>query len=63
MGTNLLDEYFLCSDFIYNAETVYIADLQDYVRKNNLSAYNIEQLGEWAHRKGIRHFTVSRNRV
>lgn len=63
MGTNLLDEYFLCSDFIYNAETVYIADLQDYVRKNNLSAYNIEQLGEWAHRKGISHFTVSRNRV
>lgn len=62
-GNTLLSDYFSSSDFIYNAETAYIEELSSFVQKENIPATDTSRLGEWAHKKGISHFTVSRNRV
>lgn len=62
-GNALLNDYFSSSDFIYNAETAYIEELSSFVQKENIPATDTSRLGEWAHKKGISHFTVSRNRV
>lgn len=58
-----LEEYFFSSNFIYNSESTYIEELKNYIEEENLAATDTEKLGEWAHKKGIRHFTISRNRV
>lgn len=63
IGNALLEEYFSISDFIYNAEITYIKELRTFVQKENLEATDTSRLGEWAHKKGISHFTISRNRV
>ena len=63
LGNEVLDEYFASSDFIYNAETPYIEELRSYVQKLNIQATDTTRLGEWAHKKGIGHFTISRERV
>ena len=63
VGHSLMNEYFISSDFIYNSELDYIHDLQEYVNKNQISATDTSRLGEWAHRKNIKHFTISRNRA
>lgn len=57
-----LSEYFFSSDFIYKSELTYIEQLKDFVEKENLAATDTAKLGEWAHRKGIRQFTISRDR-
>ena len=63
VGTTLLSEYFASSNFIYNSETSYINELTEFVHKKKLAATDTDQLGDWAHQKGIRHFTISRERV
>ena len=63
VGTTLLSEYFTSSNFIYNSETSYINELTEFVHKKKLAATDTDQLGDWAHQKGIRHFTISRERV
>lgn len=63
VGTTLLSEYFAGSNFIYNSETSYINELTEFVHKKKLAATDTDQLGDWAHQKGIRHFTISRERV
>lgn len=63
IGNALLSDYFYSSDFIYNAETTYIEELSAFVKKENIAATDTSRLGEWAHKKGISHFTISRNRV
>lgn len=63
VGNTLLSEYFFGSDFIYNAETTYIEELRSFVHKENIPATDTSRLGEWAHKKGVSHFTISRNRV
>ena len=63
IGHSLMNEYFLSSNFIYNAETVYVQDLQEYINNNHLSATDTTHLGEWAHEKNIKHFTISRDRA
>lgn len=62
-GNALLSDYFSSSDFIYNAETAYIEELRAFVQKENIPATDTSRLGEWAHKKGISHFTISRNRI
>lgn len=62
-GNALLSDYFSSSDFIYNAETAYIEELRSFVQKENIPATDTSHLGEWAHKKGISHFTISRNRI
>lgn len=62
-GNAILNDYFSSSDFIYNAETTYIEELRAFVQKENIPANDTSRLGEWAHKKGISHFTISRNRV
>lgn len=62
-GNVLLDDYFSTSDFIYNAETAYIEELRSFVQKEHIPATDTARLGEWAHKKRISHFTISRNRV
>ena len=59
----MLSEYFAGSNFIYNSETSYINELTEFVHKKKLAATDTDQLGDWAHQKGIRHFTISRERV
>lgn len=63
ISNTLLDDYFSRSNFIYNAETAYIEELRTFVQKENIAATDTSHLGEWAHKKGISHFTISRNRV
>ena len=63
IGHSLMNEYFLSSNFIYNAETEYVQDLQEYINNNHLSATDTTHLGEWAHEKNIKHFTISRDRA
>lgn len=63
IGNALLTEYFSRSDFIYKAEGAYIKELSDFIQKENIAATDTDRLGEWAHKKGISHFTVSRNRI
>ena len=63
IGHSLMNEYFLSSNFIYNAETEYVQDLQEYINNNHLSATDTTRLGEWAHKKNIKHFTISRDRA
>lgn len=62
-GNALLGDYFSSSDFIYNAETAYIEELRAFVQKESIPATDTSRLGEWAHKKGISHFTISRNRI
>ena len=61
-GNALLTEYFSRSDFIYNAESAYIKELSTFIQRENIAATDTSRIGEWAHKKGIRHFTISRNR-
>ena len=61
-GNTLLTEYFSRSDFIYNAESAYIKELSTFVQQENIAAADTSRIGEWAHKKGISHFTISRNR-
>lgn len=63
IGNALLEEYFSGSDFIYDAESSYIDELRTFVEKENIAATDTSRLGEWAHKKGISHFTISRNRI
>lgn len=63
IGNALLTEYFSRSDFIYNAESAYIKELSTFVQRENIAATDTSRIGEWAHKKGISHFTISRNRV
>lgn len=63
VGNALLSDYFSGSDFIYNAETAYIKELSAFVKEENIAATDTSRLGEWAHKKGISRFTISRNRV
>lgn len=62
IGNALLTEYFSRSDFIYNAESAYIKELSTFVQRENIAASDTSHIGEWVHKKGIRHFTISRNR-
>ena len=50
------------SDYIYNAEKPYIRELQSYVKKNHVASDDSEQLKEWAAKKKITYFSVSRKR-
>jgi len=63
LGNVLLKDYFINSDFIYNAENAYIEELRSYVEKEKIAATDTSSLGDWAHKKGVTHFTISRNRV
>lgn len=62
-GNAVMDNFFMVSDFIYNAETKYVKELSEYAQKENIKATDTERLGAWAHKKRVRHFTVSRDRV
>ena len=63
IGKILLDNYFFDSGYIFRAEESYVRDLQDYVNQYRLAATDVSRLGEWGHKKGIEHFTISRERV
>lgn len=63
IANTFLSEYFFSSDYIYESETAYIEELEDFVAKENLAATDTERLGEWAHKKGIHQFTISRDRI
>ena len=58
----LLDHYFSVSSFIYDAEAPYIDELNTYIEKENLSATDTVKLNEWAYKKRISHFVISRER-
>ena len=60
LSNRLLDHYFSVSSFIYDAENPYINDLNTYIEKENLSATDTVKLNEWAYKKRISHFTISR---
>ena len=61
-GGHVLKNYFYESDYIYNAEKPYIRELQSYVKKNHVASDDSEQLKEWAAKKKITYFSVSRKR-
>lgn len=63
LGSVILNNYLIDSNYIYNSETEYIKELQDYVAKKQLAATDTSSLGKWAHDKSISHFTISRNRI
>ena len=62
LSNRLLDHYFSVSSFIYDAENPYINDLNTYIEKENLSATDTVKLNEWAYKKRISHFVISRDR-
>ena len=62
LSNRLLDHYFSVSSFIYDAENPYINDLNIYIEKENLSATDTVKLNEWAYKKRISHFVISRDR-
>lgn len=59
----LLDDYFLHSAYIQNAEKEYVEDLQRFVEENRLSATDSDALRDWVNEKHITIFSVSRERV
>lgn len=59
----ILDNYFLNSSYIKDAEEKYVKQLQQYVDQNSLSAIDSEALHDWASANGITIFSVSRERV
>ena len=62
LSNRLLDHYFSVSSFIYDAENPYINELNTYIEKENLSATDTVKLNEWAYKKRISHFVISRDR-
>lgn len=62
-GNSLLESYFSTSNFIYKAQTPYIQELSEYVKKNHISATDSYHLSEWVYKKGVKRFTVSRERI
>ena len=60
---SILDDYFLNSSYIKDAEQKYIRLLQDFVSKNRLSATDTDALREWTEANNITIFSVSRERV
>lgn len=58
----LLDYYFDNSNYLKQVERERIADLQQYVTENHVSAMDADSLAEWSGNRDIDYFTISRRR-
>lgn len=62
-SNTLLKSFFNTSSFRQDAARHNVEELQMYVKKNNISATDTEELREWANQKHIGYFTISRERM
>lgn len=58
----LLDYYFDNSNYLKQVERERIADLQQYVTKNHVSAMDADKLAEWSGNRDVDYFIISRRR-
>lgn len=53
LGGALIDRYIIQSDYSQRRDARYVEKLQAYIRENNLSAQDKDQLAAWVDRQGI----------
>lgn len=61
-GRKQLDFYFDSSTYVYNKETPYVKDLQEYIDENQITLSECERLEEWATEQEIEFLVVSSER-
>lgn len=60
-GDKILHYYFEKSDYLYRIETHRMYTLQTWVKENNISASDTDQLLEWMHQQNLSNMFIQRN--
>ena len=63
LSEDMLDEYFITSDYIYRSEQPYITLLQRFINENGVSSGDSEKLDAWIKETGVQYLMVSRDRT
>ena len=60
---DMLDEYFVTSNYIFRSEQPYVDAFRNYVRENGLNAGDTDKIDAWTDEAGVQYLMVSRDRA